>query len=313
MEQDGQHVGLVLSGGGAKGAYQAGVWKALSENGISHNIKVISGTSVGALNAYVFATIGNPDVVRSFWIDNIESIPSPNFRALSPKNIIGLSEALLSGKPFPYSGLLDHSELIEILYRLLPKHPVALRYKVYATALQCVGGALEVFSPEAYKIKRFSLDGNDEKSRNITKIMASCAMPWGFDPVEMDGMTFVDGGWNAMGGDNVPIAPILEKHREIRKIIVVMCNGPELDNAKLSVPSDIEVKVIRPAKQMSGAFDDVLRPIGFVSQLLGKPNPLVWSGSLSFARSYAELYFKAGYLDAKMVFPVRRRHLRLDL
>ena len=40
--------GLVLEGGGARGAYQIGAWKALKEAGIS--IKGIAGTSVGALN-----------------------------------------------------------------------------------------------------------------------------------------------------------------------------------------------------------------------------------------------------------------------
>ena len=39
---------LVLSGGGAKGSYQLGVWKALRELNIKFDI--ITGTSVGALN-----------------------------------------------------------------------------------------------------------------------------------------------------------------------------------------------------------------------------------------------------------------------
>ena len=40
--------GIVLEGGGAKGSYQIGAWKALREAGIK--IKGIAGTSVGALN-----------------------------------------------------------------------------------------------------------------------------------------------------------------------------------------------------------------------------------------------------------------------
>ena len=39
---------LVLSGGGAKGAYQIGVWKALKKLGVKFDI--VTGTSVGALN-----------------------------------------------------------------------------------------------------------------------------------------------------------------------------------------------------------------------------------------------------------------------
>ena len=40
--------GIVLEGGGAKGAYQVGAWKALREAGVK--IKAVAGTSVGALN-----------------------------------------------------------------------------------------------------------------------------------------------------------------------------------------------------------------------------------------------------------------------
>ena len=46
--------GLVLDGGGARGAYQIGAWKALSEAGVKVN--AVAGTSVGALNGYAYMT-----------------------------------------------------------------------------------------------------------------------------------------------------------------------------------------------------------------------------------------------------------------
>src|SRR5437867_2594407 len=49
-----QRIGLVLSGGGAKGAYEIGCWKALREAGIS-DFRAVSGSSVGALNAILVA------------------------------------------------------------------------------------------------------------------------------------------------------------------------------------------------------------------------------------------------------------------
>ena len=52
-----QNIGLVLSGGGAKGAYQVGVWKAMEEYGLTNKVKIASGTSVGALNATLFANV----------------------------------------------------------------------------------------------------------------------------------------------------------------------------------------------------------------------------------------------------------------
>jgi NTE family protein len=47
-------MGLVLSGGGAKGAYQAGVFRALRDLGIDRRISVVAGTSIGALNGALF-------------------------------------------------------------------------------------------------------------------------------------------------------------------------------------------------------------------------------------------------------------------
>ncbi|MGL5328613.1 MAG: patatin-like phospholipase family protein [Peptostreptococcaceae bacterium] len=62
-------IGLCLAGGGAKGAYQAGVVKALLENEIS-KFDAISGTSIGAINGYYIYT-GNVDKLENVWI-NIE-------------------------------------------------------------------------------------------------------------------------------------------------------------------------------------------------------------------------------------------------
>src|SRR5580658_10636542 len=63
-----ESVALVLQGGGALGAYQAGVYEALAEAGIHPNW--IAGVSIGAINAAVIA--GNPPKdrvgrLRQFW------------------------------------------------------------------------------------------------------------------------------------------------------------------------------------------------------------------------------------------------------
>ena len=61
-----EKVGLVLEGGGGKGAYQIGVWKALRELGIEKYITAVSGTSVGALNAALFYK-GNLTAAQEIW------------------------------------------------------------------------------------------------------------------------------------------------------------------------------------------------------------------------------------------------------
>lgn len=57
-------VGLVLSGGGSRGAYQIGVWQALLELGIK--IDLVAGTSVGAINGAIICQ-GGFDIAVSLW------------------------------------------------------------------------------------------------------------------------------------------------------------------------------------------------------------------------------------------------------
>jgi NTE family protein len=64
-------IGLVLSGGGARGAFQVGVWKVLREEpgGLRRTPSVISGTSAGAINGALIAAGLSPDEMLKFWLD----------------------------------------------------------------------------------------------------------------------------------------------------------------------------------------------------------------------------------------------------
>ena len=59
-------IGLVFSGGGSCGAYQIGFWKALREYGAEQNVIALSGSSVGSLNALLFAN-GDLRLAESIW------------------------------------------------------------------------------------------------------------------------------------------------------------------------------------------------------------------------------------------------------
>ena len=57
---------IALEGGGAKGAYQVGAWRALEDAGIRYN--AVSGTSVGALNGAMMAMRDLPNAEK-LWKD----------------------------------------------------------------------------------------------------------------------------------------------------------------------------------------------------------------------------------------------------
>ena len=58
---------LILAGGGGKGAYQIGVWKAMRELGIDKEIRAVSGASVGGLNGVLFVQ-GDCERAERIWL-----------------------------------------------------------------------------------------------------------------------------------------------------------------------------------------------------------------------------------------------------
>ena len=94
--------GIVLAGGGAKGGYEIGVWKALKELEIP--MKAIAGTSVGALNGAIMVQ-GDYDAACDLWSNmqiqdvlDLGSVSIEDNKTLTPKetliaikNIIAIS------------------------------------------------------------------------------------------------------------------------------------------------------------------------------------------------------------------------------
>ena len=72
-----KRIGLLLSGGGAKGAYQIGCWKALRDLGLD-DFRAIAGSSVGAMNAVLVGT-GRFDHAEEVW------------RTLRLRDVVGVS------------------------------------------------------------------------------------------------------------------------------------------------------------------------------------------------------------------------------
>ena len=64
--EDNKGIGLVLSGGGGKGAYQVGVLKVLQEQGLLDDVTAIAGASIGAVNAMLFA-MGDIKIMYDAW------------------------------------------------------------------------------------------------------------------------------------------------------------------------------------------------------------------------------------------------------
>lgn len=204
-------IALLLQGGGALGAYQAGVYEALVEAGIHPDW--VAGISIGAINAALIA--GNPpetrvDKLRAFWkgitrnsccswTQQPGSIFAPGDAARKWLNQAEASLTLMRGVPgffqprFPAPWLhqegtagatsfYDTAELKSTLERLVDFDRInsgQLRLSVGAVNVRT--GNFVYFDTTTHKI-------------GPEHIMASGALPPGFPPVEIEGEHYWDGG-----------------------------------------------------------------------------------------------------------------------
>ena len=197
-------VALVLQGGGALGAYQAGVYEALAEAGIDPDW--VAGVSIGAINAALIA--GNPpearvDKLRAFW-DGVTTNPHQDWTAQvlaslaegdAARQILNQTSALsalIAGAPgffglrfppplFQQAGAIhatsfyDTSDLATTLERLIDFERInagATRLSVGAVNVRT--GNFVYFDTATHRIEP-------------RHIMASGALPPGFPAVEIEG------------------------------------------------------------------------------------------------------------------------------
>lgn len=205
-------IGLVLSGGGGKGAYELGVWKALKELNIDKYIEVFSGTSIGAFNAILFAQ-DNIEMAEALWeevtIDKL--IPISKFDLL--KKGIGLfigTKNINFAKKYMNQkideGSVSKDGAKEIIDKYLNIETVKNNNKI------CYAACTEL--PD-FKVKYFKVnDYSEEIGKDI--IIASASLPLIYEATEVIGGRYIDGGI----ADNTPIQPVYGEGCDI--IIVVL-------------------------------------------------------------------------------------------
>jgi len=198
------HTVLVLQGGGALGAYQAGVYEGLAECGAAPDW--VAGVSIGAINAALIA--GNPperrvERLREFW-DRVSAqqpfIPPPAMDSMRPVlDQMSTASAFMFGVPGFFSPRmvppffsLDGSIGALSFYDTTP---------LKATLEELVDFAL--INRNGVRLSLGAVDlrtGNsvyfDSKEMPIRAehVLASGALPPGFPPVQIDGELYWDGG-----------------------------------------------------------------------------------------------------------------------
>jgi len=201
---------LVLSGGGVKGVYHLGVWKALKELGVE--VDAFIGTSIGAVVAGLLAQpeVGSLDgLAESIGVDSIVALPD----SFVEEGRISLGKESLSEtqdlfQSIVRNGGLDTSPLRNLLESLIDEEAIRRSGK----DLGIVTINLSNFRPREMFIEEM------EKGTVIDYLMASAAFP-GFRQPVIKGKKYLDGGIF----DNIPYA--MARQRGYRRIIISDISG----------------------------------------------------------------------------------------
>ncbi len=212
-----QRIALVLQGGGALGAYQAGIYQALDEHDLTPDWVI--GTSIGAINAALIAGNERPlrvQKLRAFWErvahpDSLDmnQVPDearrlntmwstmdamsggvPGFFAPRPFNLFPLGVAVDAEQASFYDTAPLQQTLSELVdFDFLNSDE---RMRMTVNALKVTSGELVSFDTLQQPI-------------GVEHIMASGALPPGFPPVRIDGELYWDGGLYS----NTPLDTVL--------------------------------------------------------------------------------------------------------
>ena len=218
-----EKVALVLSGGGSKGAYQVGVWRAIRQLRISYDI--ITGTSIGAVNGMMMV---QRDYFRClhFWKhitykDLYDIEDETPFKEKTYQSYI--KEAINGG--------IDTKKMQKLLSEYFRKDaffasPIDYGNVVYNMTTK---------KPEYIKKKEV------EKEKMMDYILASASCFPAFKQKEIDGKKYIDGGLY----DNLPINLALQLGAT--KIIAVDLKAPGF---KQKVKQNIEIISISPRNRI---------------------------------------------------------------
>lgn len=175
---------LVLAGGGARGSYQVGVWRALME--LDWHPQIITGTSVGSLNGAMFA-LDLYETARDMWT----SIRSQDVMEL-PEETRNLTELHQFLRDVVRAGGMDVTPLEEIVERVLDED--ALRASPIRFGLVTV-------EKRGLKPRELPLE-EIPKGKVKDYLLASAACFPALRAKQIDGVQFLDGGYR----DNMPTA-----------------------------------------------------------------------------------------------------------
>ena len=268
-----KRIGLVLSGGGAKGAYQVGMFRALHDLGIDGQIKAMSGCSIGAYAETIWAVRG-VDAYRDFMYgfqdmfregESLSNAEIEQAKAEVAAGKVSLEQFCLERRFWQYEGLGLHRYIEQLV------SGGAVEMSGYS--LNVCGYSLEKERPVYFRLNDLT---DAEKAEAI---IASGSLQFLLQPAALHGHHLVDGGVvpdicvNPAPADKIPLLPMISE--DVDFILINFLISQDRVNTRL-IPGGIEYMELRPS-----------------SPLEAYPG----AGTLDFSPEKLESHERLGYAD----------------
>lgn len=260
---------FALAGGGTRGAFEVGVWKALKELGIE--IEAIAGTSIGAVNGAIFAS-GTDGA--EMW----KRIKATDVADISGSNLFSITSIIPTIKKLQEGGI-DSSAFKDLLDKNIDENTIRTSGIDYG---------LCTFRTDTKKCEELFLE-KIPNGKLTEYIMASASFPL-FKPTQINGVSYSDGGLR----NNLPINMLIE--RGYKNIISVSVKGlgivKNIDRCGVNI---IEINCRTPE-------------VGFMDFDTDSIAESIKSGYFECMRVFGEYFGKhysierKSYLEARMIY-----------
>lgn len=292
-----------MSGGGSRGAYEAGIIQYLRTDlakrlGRHVPIDIICGTSVGAINAtFLASTMDDPDTQGERICAAWRALRVEQLISLSASDMLRAARMLLGREPEPpkpgsfrYGGLLDTSGLERFVVRMIPWRGIdaSLRsgslHALTVSATHVGSGHTVVFvNSNATLPSSWSRDPFvRHRLSNIgpRHVLASAAIPILFPAVKIGEEYFTDGGLR----QNTPMSPALRMGANRMLVVSLRYDKPVTPEVERERLEAFPKPLYMAGKALNALLLD---PAGYDLDRLNSINSMIDAGTAAFGPTFS--------------------------
>ena len=232
---------IALEGGGARGAYQVGAWRALEEAGIRYN--AVSGTSVGAINGTLMA-MRDLKQAEQIWKDirfsqiiNVDDETMGRIMSGGFENLEQVKTAFHTIKGI----IADRGLDVEPLRNMLAE-------RVDEEKVRNSGVELFLTTVSITDRKELEIDAKDLGPGELKDMIMASAYHPAFKQAPLGGKSYADGGFY----DSVPISALIT--RGYKDLIVLRLNSIGIER-RVKIPEDVTIINIEPRESLGNMLN----------------------------------------------------------